>query len=80
MISQGPQELCSVINQQDHPDVEFEEKLPPSVVLKGTFDPTVQTESLYQILQPRWRLQTGNSKLGITLPQRLCCKPDNTPH
>lgn len=46
MISQGPQELCSVINQQDHPDVEFEEKLPPSVVLKGTFDPTVQTESV----------------------------------
>lgn len=44
----------------------------------GTFDPTAQTMSLTQILQPRWRLQPGSSKLGITLPSRLHCKPDNT--
>lgn len=80
-ISQGPQELCCFVNQQDSPDVELKTKLPPlSVLLKGTFDPTVQTLSLYQIRQPRWRLQTGNSKLDITLPQRLCCKTDNTLH
>lgn len=56
-ISQG---LCSLIHQQDHPDVEFKIKLPPFQFTNGNIWSNSSNHESDQILQPCWSLQPGN--------------------